>query len=366
VRLALVGFGNVGRRFAERLRGSYGRALRAEGVKVCVTGIATARHGVAIDPRGLDLGRALRLTSHGRSLAPLHRGKSVRGVREFIARVPADVLVEVTTLDPRTGQPATRHVRQALARGLHVITANKGPVAFALRSLQALASRKRRLFLHEGAVMDGAPVFNLVARCLPGARVTGFRGTLNSTTNLVFSRMEEGFGQDAAVKQAQALGIAEADPRNDLDGWDAAVKGCALADALLGASIRPRQVSRRGIAGVSRLDVRRALAAGFRTRLVVRGARRRGRVRVSVRPERIPLGDPLSGSGPDAALVLETDLLGEIGVFERGATLDQTAYALLSDLVEVVRHGQARFEPPTASTPRGTRASSGRRRPGRS
>jgi homoserine dehydrogenase len=149
--------------------------------------------------------------------------------------------------------------------------------------------------------------------------------------------MEEGRSRAAAVEEAQALGIAEADPTNDLDGWDAAVKGCALANALLDASIRPAQVRRRGIGEVSARGVRRALAAGFRTRLVARALRTRGRIQVSVAPERIPLGDPLSGSGPDAALVLVTDLMGEIGVFERGATVDQTAYALLSDLLEIAR-----------------------------
>jgi homoserine dehydrogenase len=337
VRLALVGFGNVGRRFAERLRGPYARALRAEGARFRVTGIATARHGLAIDPRGIDLGLALRLVAEGGGLGPLHRAPLARDVRAFIARVPADVLVEITTLDPKSGQPAIDHVRQALRRGMHVVTANKGPVAFALRSLKALAARKERLFLHEGAVMDGTPVFNLAQRCLRGARILSFRGTLNSTTNLVLSRMEEGLAAAAAVKEAQALGIAEADPSNDLEGWDAAVKGCAIANGLMGASVRPSQVRRRGIAGVSGGEVRRAVRAGTRLRLVVRGVRRGRRVLVSVGPERIPFGDPLSGSGPDAALVLETDLMGEIGVFERGATVDQTAYALLSDLLEVVR-----------------------------
>ncbi len=192
IRIALVGFGNVGRRFAEQLRGPYARALKAAGARVRVTGIATARHGTAIDPRGLDLGRALRLVAKGGSLDALHRGRLVADVRAFIARVPADVLVEITTLDPQSGQPAIAHVRQALDRGMHVVTANKGPVAFALRPLRALAARKKRLFLHEGTVMDGTPVFNLAERCLRGARVVSFRGTLNSTTNLVLSRMEEG------------------------------------------------------------------------------------------------------------------------------------------------------------------------------
>ena len=309
----------------------------AERARVRVTGIATARQGIAIDSRGVDLGRALRLVAEGRGLGPLHRGPLVRDVHAFIARVPADVLVEITTLDPRSGQPAIDHVRQALGRGMHVITANKGPVAFAGRSLKALAARKKRLFLHEGAVMDGTPVFNLAERCLRGARIVGFRGTLNSTTNLVLSRMEEGLTASAAVKEAQRLGIAEADPRNDLEGWDAAVKGCAIANGLMGGSVRPSQVERRGIAGLSMRDAQRAVRAGTRLRLVVRGTRQGRRVRVSVAPERIPFGDSLSGSGPDAALVLETDLMGEIGVFERGATVDQTAYALLSDLLEIAR-----------------------------
>jgi homoserine dehydrogenase len=339
LRIALVGFGNVGRRFAERLRGPYARALETAGARVRVTGIATARHGHAVDPGGIALGRALRLVAKGRSLDALHRGRRVDDARSFIARVPADVLIEITPLDARSGRPAIDHVRQALDRGLHVVTANKGPVAFAHRRLRALAARRRRLFLHEGAVMDGTPVFNLAERCLRGARVLSFRGTLNSTTNLVLSRMEEGLTASAAVEEAQALGIAEADPGHDLEGWDAAVKGCAIANALMGASVRPSQVRRRGIAGLTGLDARRAVRAGTRLRLVVRGGRKGRRVLVRVAPERIPFGDPLSGSGPDAALVLETDLMGEIGVFERGATVDQTAYALLSDLLHVIREG---------------------------
>jgi homoserine dehydrogenase len=337
IRLALVGFGHVGRCFAERLRGPYARALRAAGVRVRVTGIATARHGLAIDPQGIALHRARRLVETGRSLETLGHGPQPRDVRQLIARVPADALVEISPLEPRRGQPAISHVRQALGRGMHVVTANKGPVAFARTSLLALARKKKRLFLHEGAVMDGTPVFNLVERCLPGCRILGFRGTLNSTTNLMLSRMEEGLSADAALREAQALGIAEANPTNDLDGWDAAVKGCALAAGLMRATVRPTKVRRRGIRGLSRLQVRRALQSGSRLRLVVRGERREGRVRVGVRPERVPLGDPLVGAGADKALLIATDLMGEIGIVERGSTVDQTAYALLSDLLRVVQ-----------------------------
>ena len=192
LRIALLGFGNVGRRFAALLGRDYGRVLRAAGVRPRITGIATARHGSAIRARGLDPARCLALVRAGRSLDALHQGPPIASAADFIRRVPADVLVELTPLDPRRGEPATSHVRLALGRGLHVVTANKGPVAFALRRLQALARRRRRLFLHEGVVMDGMPVFNLARRCLPGARVLGFRGTLNSTTSHILGRMEEG------------------------------------------------------------------------------------------------------------------------------------------------------------------------------
>jgi homoserine dehydrogenase len=339
LRIALVGFGHVGRRFAERLGGPYGRALRRAGVEPRITGIATARHGLAVDPRGLPLRACLDAVQAGRSLAAFHRGAALASVGAFLRRVPADVLVEVTPLDPRTGQPAVSHVRAALRRGLHVVTANKGPLAFAYRSLKRLAERQGRLFLHESAVMDGAPVFNLVARCLPGVRVLGFRGTLNSTTSLVLDRMERGATAAAAVREAQAMGIVEADPLHDLDGWDAAVKGCALAAVLMGASARPSRVRRRGIRGLRASSVRAAARAGLHVRLVTRAHRTRGGVQVSVGPEELRAGDPLCGAGSDSALVLATDLMGEIAVLEIGGTVEQTAYGLLSDLIAVARAG---------------------------
>lgn len=349
LRLALVGFGNVGRCFVERLSGRYGSVLRRLGAPPVVVGIATARHGTAIDSRGLPAASCLSLVRDGRSLTALHRGIPLSSTLEFIRRVPADVLVELTPLDPRRGEPATRHARAALRRGMHVVTANKGPVAFALRSLRMLATRHQRLFLHEGAVMDGAPVFNLVERCLPGARIVGFRGVLNSTTTRILSRMERGASFAAALREAQEAGVAEADPRNDIEGWDAAVKGCAIANALMGATTRPQRVRRRGISGLTPSAVRRAVRSGTRLRLVVRALRRRGGVRLSVAPERLPADDVLVSRGSDGVLVLETDLMREIGIWEGAGGVDQTAYAILSDLAAVVRATRSGARPTRAA-----------------
>jgi homoserine dehydrogenase len=342
VRIALVGLGNVGRTFAKGLRGAYRHALRREGLSVVVTGIATGRHGIAVDARGLELASVLRAVEAGRSLTAFHRGPVCATSLRFVETVPADVLVELTPLDPRRGEPATTYVRAALKRGMHAITANKGPVAHGLPSLRVLARRRNRLFLHEGSVLDSTPVFNLVERCLPGVEVLAFRGTLNGTTSLILSRMEDGRTAAEALAEARRLGITEADPSLDVDGWDAAVKGCALAQALWGIRVLPRRVRRVGIGRLSRRDVRKAALRGERLRLVVRGVREGRRARLSVRPERIPAGDPLAGTGGDSAIVLTTDLAGEIAVVERGGTVEQTAYAVLSDLLSIVRWSRGR------------------------
>lgn len=334
-RIALVGFGHVGRRFASLLGGAYAKALDERGFRVVVVGIATARHGIAINPRGLPLRQCLALVRSS-SLASLHRGRRVESVLDFIARVPADILVEITPLDPRRGEPAIRHVRSGLERGLDVVTANKGPVAFAYRRLSNLAKKRGAIFRHEGAVLDGVPVFNLVERCLPGNRIDGFRGALNSTSSHVLSRIAKGATLEAAVREAQAQGIAEADPRYDLLGWDSAVKGCALANVLMGAHLVPARVRRKGILSLSPARIRSDARKGIQWRLVVRGRRAGRGVRVSVGPEALGPGDPLAGEGADTTLILETRLLGEIGILEKGGDVDQTAYALLSDIVSIL------------------------------
>jgi homoserine dehydrogenase len=335
LRLALIGFGHVGRRFAELLGGRYGRILRRAGVTARVTAIATGRHGLAVDGRGLPLKRALALVRDGGSLETLHRGAPVGSTRALVATAPYDVLVELSPLEPHTGEPATAHLAAALKRGRHVVTTNKGPVAHAARRLSALARRHRVRFLHEGAVMDGFPVFNLVERCLRGAEVRGFRGVLNSTTTRILSRLEVGVPFDVALAEAQAAGVAEADPTFDLDGWDAAVKACALANALMGASIHPADVERVGIRGVTAEAVAKAALEGKRWRLVVRAERDGRHVRARVAPEELPLGDLLVSDGTDGVLVLDTDLMGEIGLAEGAGGVDQTAYAVLSDLLEI-------------------------------
>jgi len=186
--------------------------------------------------------------------------------------------------------------------------------------------------------MDGVPVFNLVRETLPAVNVIGFRGVVNSTTNFILTAMEQGQPFAAALAEMQARGIAEADASLDVDGWDAAAKTAALANVLLGASITPHAVDREGITPAAGPRAVEARAAGRRLKLVAR-ARREGRqVTARVRPEELPANDLLAGlDGQQNAIILETDLLEEIAVVQRGGSLTQTAYALLSDLVTIAR-----------------------------
>jgi homoserine dehydrogenase len=256
----------------------------------------------------------------------------------FIHACSADVLIELTPLNLENGEPAITHVRTALEKRMHVVSANKGPVAFAYRELRGLAASQRRAFLFESTVMDGAPVLGLARAGLPAARVLGFRGVLNSTTNYILTRMEHGISFGDAVAQAQAMGIAETDPSADVDGWDATVKTVVLANVLLGADLRPEDVERGGIRDVTPSQLAAARDTGQRVKLVCQAERQEDRFVARVAPEEVPLDDPLASlSGTSSMVTLRTDVLKGLSVIEFEPEPAQTAYGLLADIINLAR-----------------------------
>ena len=331
--LLIVGYGNVARRFVTLIEESRA-SLTARGIDPIVIGVATRRHGSLVDPAGISAER----------LAGTLTGPNVESGATFIqdafSRIPAAVtrvLIETTTLNVDSGEPAISHIRAGLAAGAHVITANKGPVAFAYRALTDEARAAGRAFLFEGSVMDGVPIFNLVRETMPAVTVKGFRGVVNSTTNYMLTSMENGVSFDDALKEMQRLGVAEADPSHDVEGWDAAVKAVALANVLLDANLTPKTVAFRE--GISAATAARALAArkSFqRLKLVASGSGRGPQASVSVRLEELDLADPLTHlTGQSNALELDTEPLGRIVITQRDGGMEKTAYALLSDLFTV-------------------------------
>src|SRR5258708_32440552 len=117
------------------------------------------------------------------------------------------------------GRWVVGHGREAVKHGAHVVRANKGPVVHAYEELRGLAARAGKQFLFESTVMDGIPIFSLFRNTLPAIEVKGFKGILNSTTNVILTGMERGLSFDESLGQAQQLGIAETDAGHDIDSW---------------------------------------------------------------------------------------------------------------------------------------------------
>jgi len=337
-KLALLGFGNVGKALARLLLQKQADIQIRNDITFRVTGIATGSHGTAIDPDGIDLRQAIELVDGGGSLEPLSTLPPCADMQDFICRCPADVLFENTPVDYLTGQPAIDHLSGALNLGMHAVTANKGPVVHAYRQLSELAASKGRKFFFESTVMDGAPIFSLFRGSLPSADLRSLRGVLNSTTNLILTRMEGGESFEQAVAYAQEIGIAETDPSGDVDGWDAAIKVSALVTVLMGIPLKPDQVQREGIRGITPQDIQRAREQGKRWKLVCSAIRAGDTVQAKVAPQMVGVDSPLYGvNGTTSIVQFETDVLGLLSVIEADPGPHTTAYGLLADFLNAVR-----------------------------
>jgi len=336
-RVLLVGFGTVGQGVAERLRDG-AHELKAAGLDARIVGVIDPALGSITNAAGLDPSRLLDLASQG-SLGSYPDAMPVEGGAEAIAAIDSDVVFEMTPTNLVDGGLGIGHVRAALSAGRHVATTNKGPVALAWPELSELARANNVHLRCEGTVMSGTPLLNVCDGGLAGAGVHGVRGILNGTCNFVLSRMEDGVEYDEALAEAQALGYAETDPSGDVEGWDAAAKVAILGNLVLGGSLTLADVSREGIVGIGKGDVRSAARQGTRLRLV-------GSVRSvdgvvvdpQLRVEELPLDDPLAAvSGADNLLTFETEALGPVSIAGPGAGKAATGHALIADLLAIQR-----------------------------
>ncbi len=338
-KLALLGFGNVGKALAELLLRKADDIQNQCEVTFSVVGIATGSKGIAVDPEGLDLTEALELVNSGQPITSISNPKyQISNSLELIKNCQADVLIESIPVNYETGQPAVDYIRTALELGMHVTTANKGPVVHAYTQLTELAESQGRKFYFESAVMDGAPVFGLFRETLPAANLKSLRGVLNSTTNLLLTLMEEGQSFDEAVAYAQSIGIAETDPSGDVDGWDAAIKVCALVTVMMGVPLKLQDVDRTGIGDISLEDIQAAKAEGKRWKLVCEAAQEQNQVIARVAPQKVGVESPLYGvMGTTSIVEFESDVLGNLSLIEADPGPHTTAYGLLADFLNAVK-----------------------------
>ncbi len=313
--IAFLGFGTVGRALHELLEQRREALRTRHGVEFTVTGIAS------------------------RSRGWLANGMHTPDFHSWLNASAPHVLFESIALNPETGEPALDYSRAALERGTHVVSANKGPVVHGYRELSALAARRGCEYRFESAVMDGAPIFSLVERCMPLVDLTAIRGVFTSTATVVIEAIEQGSTLDDGIRHAQELGIAEADPSYDVDGWDSAVKLCALANVLMGCDLRPKDVDRVGIRALVADSIRAASRNGAPIRLVGEVQRTASGASAHVAPRSCSPNDPF-GVVRGATLVthFEADVFpGGLTVTSRDPDPQTTAYGMLSDFISVTR-----------------------------
>jgi len=319
----------VGRAFAELIRRERGWILAERGVHLVISGITTGRFGSITDPGGIDVAAALDRARRGRP-----HGTAVEASR-FAVACPADIIVETMPLEPFHGTHAAAVIRAALTAGRYVVSANKGPVAHACAELSRLAAERGVTYRYESAVADGMPVFNLIRSALPAADITGMHGVLNSTSTVVLEALARGEAMDAAIRNAQRLGIAESDPSYDLEGWDAAVKLAALSATVWSTPLDIHRVTREPVdAGTA---ARAAEAAVRGQRLVSLASAERigdGTVQASVRMVELSADDDFySLAGASLGLRITSRLLCPITISSDNPTPRDTAYGLLADIL---------------------------------
>ncbi len=332
-RIALIGFGTVGQGLAEILLSKEQKLKEKYGYEFDIVGISDIAWGTVYNSDGLDIPAMLETVKGKKKFSKdLKDWDSLTLIKES----NATVVCELAFTDLETGEPAITHCKVAFATGKHVVTSNKGPAALAYSDLRELARENNVEFLIEGTVMSGTPVLNLTEGPLAGCTVTAARGILNGTTNYILTRMEEGMSYEQALKKAQELGYAEADPTGDVEGYDARGKVTILANVVMDTSLKIEDVSCQGITKITLDDIAKAKEENCRWKLIGSVKREGSKVFASVAPEKLQLTHPLAGvMGATNAMTFTTDLLGDVSIVGPGAGRTETGYSILTDLLKI-------------------------------
>ena len=339
VRVWVVGFGTVGRWLLGAVHRDSASIAARYGFVPTVVGVANARDGFVHDSAGIDLGELLALSSNGGSLSELAGATQWPTSIVGMAATDADVLVEVSS-SPADGEPGFAHMREALRRGIAVVTSNKWPVARHGVELARLARDHGTTFRAESTVMSGTPVLAALVDGLAGATPVALRGVVSATANFVATRMALDETYEDALAAARAEGLAERDPTADVDGHDEMAKAMVLAGLVFGTQLEPAAVARRGVSEVGRDDVRRAARAGTVIKPVVsiEAVEAGAALTARVEPMALDREDPLARvDGAMNAVVCRADPLGEITIAGPGAGPDLAGQGVLSDLIWAAR-----------------------------
>lgn len=327
-RISIIGFGAVGQGVARSIL-SKKDYLKNHGIDLCVVAISDSK-GSEINTRGINLEKALMRKKQKGTVAT-----GTESALDIIRGVEHDIVVEATPTNIETGEPGLGNMRAAFMAGRHVVTSNKGPLALRFTELKEAAEDNRLYFRYEATVGGAVPIFNLIHEALAGNTVIGIEGILNGTCNYILTRMaEERMPYELVLKEAQELGIAEADPTYDVEGIDSACKLVIIANSVFAQAATYRDVNVTGITKITPEALELANKNNYLVKLVCEA--RDGRLTVA--PRLVPKRHPLAVGGTLNVASILTDLAGRITISGKGAGSIETASSILSDILYIARN----------------------------
>jgi homoserine dehydrogenase len=329
--LGIIGYGNIGRAAVRLLTQKMEYWRTTEGLNLALTCVLDINGGLA-DSGGLDCEK---LAAHGKASLDSFRGFDAEFCfKRILDECLVDVIAEFTPTNKETGEPGLSYIRGALEHGIHVTTSNKGPILVAWDELSQRASESG-LLLGVSCTTGGALPSVIAGRdAMAGADVSMIEGVLNGTTNYILNCMEKGLSYEEALKDAQSAGIAETNPSMDVEGWDSAVKLVILGKVVMGGKISLKDVSVKGITGLTINEVKTELAAGRRIKLVGRLSREDKKVYASVAPESVDASHPFYFvSAKDKCVRYVSDTLGDLFVSGGASGTIPAAASALRDVL---------------------------------
>jgi homoserine dehydrogenase len=316
IQVGLLGIGTVGGGVYRVLRRNQEEIRRRAGRGIEITMVAD-----------LDTERARAIVGEGVQV--------VNDARQVIGSPDIDIVVE---LIGGYGVAKTLML-EAIAAGKHVVTANKALLAVHGTEIFEAASRKGVMVAFEAAVAGGIPIIKALREGLTANRIEWVAGIINGTTNYILSEMrDKGLAFDVALKEAQRLGYAEADPSFDIEGIDAAHKAAIMSAIAFGTPVQFDKAYVEGITRLEPIDIRYAEQLGYRIKLLGMTRRRDDGVELRVHPTLVPAQRLIANvEGAMNAVVVHGDAVGTTLYYGKGAGSEPTASAVIADLVDVTR-----------------------------
>ncbi|MCC5910745.1 MAG: homoserine dehydrogenase [Clostridiaceae bacterium] len=338
MRVGIIGLGGVGRAFVQLLIDKRQDLLK-EGIDIQLIYILKSSGGIH-DSEGIDLQDLMTFTKSESNLSLYPKGGSENIDFDYlIEKKGVEMIVETTPTNKETGEPALTHVKKCLQQGIHVITANKGPVMLAYKELNTLAVNNK-VQLGIGCTTGGAlPTINSGMIDMAGANITSIRGILNGTTNFILKEMEEKqISFETALKVAQQLGIAETDPTLDIQGWDTATKLLILTNVLMDEEKTLKDIYVEGVTNITVDEINKAKKEGKKYKLIGKTIKDKNIVKMSVKLEKIDYRDTLYNvDDKNKAVKYTSNTLGDLTVIGGASGVTPAAASILRDLINIKR-----------------------------